>query len=290
MKPQKFMSKRLLALSTAVLFSLGFGVANATEPCGDFGECKVLIEINATDGDIGFHFLMDGDDLIRAALFNPRHRQIFKYRTRRELKHQFLTETFAESAEPLCFDPMFDEDPDNDDEDFVTLAEFLERWSEGTYHFLGIGEDWEVSLGHTELMFDLPAAPTTLAYDEGEISWMPGDDLGECSEGLEQLVADGVLPDPAGVPVAAWEVVFEPDVEDGDIVGTFKYVVRIPGDAEELEVEVPDDYVKTLPDDTRIKIEVGAIGFGDNATFTEIFDICVNETEEDLCLAEDEEE
>ena len=290
MKPQKFMSKRLLALSTAVLFSLGFGVANATEPCGDFGECKVLIEINATDGDIGFHFLMDGDDLIRAALFNPHHRQIFKYRTRRELKHQFLTETFAESAEPLCFDPMFDEDPDNDDEDFVTLAEFLERWSEGTYHFLGIGEDWEVSLGHTELMFDLPAAPTTLAYDEGEISWMPGDDLGECSEGLEQLVADGVLPDPAGVPVAAWEVVFEPDVEDGDIVGTFKYVVRIPGDAEELEVEVPDDYVKTLPDDTRIKIEVGAIGFGDNATFTEIFDICVNETEEDLCLAEDEEE
>ncbi len=290
MKPQKFISKRLLALSTAVLFSLGFGVANATEPCGDFGECKVLIEINATDGDIGFHFLMDGDDLIRAALFNPRHRQIFKYRTRRELKHQFLTETFAESAEPLCFDPMFDEDPDNDDEDFVTLAEFLERWSEGTYHFLGIGEDWEVSLGHTELMFDLPAAPTTLAYDEGEISWMPGDDLGECSEGLEQLVADGVLPDPAGVPVAAWEVVFEPDVEDGDIVGTFKYVVRIPGDAEELEVEVPDDYVKTLPDDTRIKIEVGAIGFGDNATFTEIFDICVNETEEDLCLAEDEEE
>ena len=271
MKPQKFMSKRLLALSTAVLFSLGFGVANATEPCGDFGECKVLIEINATDGDIGFHFLMDGDDLIRAALFNPRHRQIFKYRTRRELKHQFLTETFAESAEPLCFDPMFDEDPDNDDEDFVTLAEFLERWSEGTYHFLGIGEEWEISLGHTELMFDLPAAPTTLAYDEGEISWMPGDDLGECSEGLEQLVADGVLPDPAGVPVAAWEVVFEPDVEDGDIVGTFKYVVRIPGDAEELEVEVPDDYVKTLPDDTRIKIEVGAIGFGDNATFTEIF-------------------
>ena len=211
MKPQKFISKRLLALSTAVLFSLGFGVANATEPCGDFGECKVLIEINATDGDIGFHFLMDGDDLIRAALFNPHHRQIFKYRTRRELRHQFLTETFAESAEPLCFDPTTDDDPDNDDEDFVTLAEFLERWSEGSYHFLGIGEKWEISLGHTELMFDLPAAPTDLAYDEGEISWMSGEDLGECSEGLEQLVVDGVLPNPAGVPVAAWEVVFESD-------------------------------------------------------------------------------
>jgi len=29
--------------------------AVATEPCEDFGECKVLIEINSTDGDIGFH-------------------------------------------------------------------------------------------------------------------------------------------------------------------------------------------------------------------------------------------
>jgi len=298
MKPQKCVSKCLLALGTAVLFGFSFGAANATEPCEDFGECKVLIEINSTDGDIGFHFLMDGDDLIRAAMFNPNHRQIFKYVTRRELRHQFLTETFAESAEPLCFDPLLDDDPENDDEDFVTLEEFLDRWSEGTYHFFGIGEGWEFSWGHTELTFELPAAPTALAYEEeeddgdieGEISWEPGDDLGECSEGLDELVADGVLPAPASVPVAAWEVVFEPDVEDGDIVGSFKYVVRIPGDAEELEVEVPDDYLKTLPDDTKVKIEVGAIGFGDNATFTEIFDICVNETEEDLCLAEDEDE
>lgn len=298
MKPQKFVSKRLLALGAAVLFSLGFGAANATEPCGDFGECKVLIEMNSTDGDIGFHFLMDGDDLIRAAIFNPKHRKIFKYVTRRELRRQFLTETFAESAEPLCFDPIMDDDPDNDDEDFVTLAEFLDRFNEGTYHFVGVGDGWELSFGRSELTFDLPAAPKELAYVEeeedgdveGEISWIPGDDLGNCSEGLDELVANGVLPAPAGVPVAAWEVVFEPDVEDGDIVGSFKYVVRIAGDTEELEVEVPDDYLETLPDDTKVKIEVGAIGFGDNATFTEIFDICVNETEEDLCLAEDEDE
>ena len=177
----------------------------------------------------------------------------------------------------------------------MTLAEFLDRWSEGTYHFFGIGDGWELSWGHSELAFDLPAAPKNLAYVEeiddgdveGEISWIPGDDLGNCSGNLAQLVADGVLPAPADVPVAAWEVVFEPDVEDGDIVGSFKYIVRIAGDVEELEVEVPDDYLETLPNDTKVKIEVGAIGFDDNATFTEIFDICVNETEEDLCLADD---
>ena len=278
------------ALATAIGLLVGSN-AFATEPCGDFGECKVLVEINSTDGDIGFHFLMDGDDLRRAALFNPDHRKIFYYGTRRELGEQYLTETFAESAEPLCFDPTEDDDPENDDEDFVTRSEFLDRWDAGTYHFFGIGDDWELSYGATELTFNLPAAPADLEYEEemdgddieGEISWKRGKDLGECSDGMELLPMK-----PKKVPVAAWEVVLEPDV-DG-IVSTYKYVVRIPGDAEELEVEVPDDYLETLPDNTPVKIEVGAIGFDDNATFTEEGDICVKETEEDGCGFDDDEE
>jgi len=57
----------LRAIAGAVLaFGVATTVATATEPCDDFGECKVLIEINARDGDIGFHFLMDGDDLSAA--------------------------------------------------------------------------------------------------------------------------------------------------------------------------------------------------------------------------------
>jgi hypothetical protein len=280
------------ALAAAIAI-LAAGDATATEPCGDFGECKVLVEINSTDGDIGFHFLMDGDNLRRAALFNPHQRKIFSYLTRRELGQQYMTETFAESAEPLCFDPETDDDPENDDEDFVTLADFLDRWSAGTYHFFGIGDGWELAFGASELTFHLPAAPVEIEYQEeldgddveGEISWEPGEDLGECSDGMEMLPMD-----PADVPVAAWEVVLEPDVEDGDIVGTYTYVVRIPGDAEELEVEVPDDYLETLPDNTPVKIEVGAIGFDDNATFTEIDEICINETEADGCGFDEEED
>ena len=102
------------ALATAIGLLVG-GSATATEPCGDFGECKVLVEINSSDGDIGFHFLMDGDDLRRGILFNPDHKKIFAYTTRRELGEQYLTETFAESAEPLCFDPTLDDDDENDD-------------------------------------------------------------------------------------------------------------------------------------------------------------------------------
>jgi hypothetical protein len=44
-------------------------------------------------------------------------------------------------------------------------------------------------------------------------------------------------------------------------------------------VTVPQEYLDSLPNDTPAKIEVGAIGVEDNATFTEIFDICVNEDE-----------
>ena len=280
MNPQKILSNRLLALAVAVLLSIGLTTANATEPCDDFGECKVLIEINSTDGDIGFHFLVDGDDLIRTVLFNPEHKRIFSYIARRELRKQFVTETFAESAEPLCDESLVEEE----DDEVVTLEEFLERWSEGEYHFFGIGDGWEFSHGVTPLTFDLPAAPDLecdgCGFDGSIISWEAGDDLGECSADLVELVADDVLPAPVDVDVAAWEVVFEPDVEDGEPEGAFVYSVRVAGDIATKEVTVPADYLVSLDDNTPVKIEVGAIGEEDNATFTEIFDICVNDLDD----------
>lgn len=299
MQLSRIMLTRWLAVVPVALLGLGMSNANATAPCGDFGECKVLVEVNSSDGDIGFHFLMDGDNLISAGLFNPKYRKIFYYVTRRELRNQFLTETFAESAEPLCFDPLTDDDEENDDEDFVTLAEFLDRWPVGKYRFYGIGEGWEISRGASTLSFNLPAAPAELEYSEeeddgdieGEISWETGDDLGECSDGMELLAVA-----PEDVPVRTWEVVFEPDVEDDDPSKGMKYVVRIPGDSEELEVEVPDDYLEVLPENTPMKVEVGAIGFDDNATFSELSDICINENDEnedddlDGCGFETEEE
>ena len=85
---------------------LGPGLVAATEPCGDFGECKALIEINATDGDIGFHFLMDGDDLNSGEIADPNGTAVFKDQAKGPLKEQKLTETFAESAEPQCWTTM----------------------------------------------------------------------------------------------------------------------------------------------------------------------------------------
>ncbi len=224
------MTKTISATTTvlaAAVTALVSGSAIATEPCGDFGECKALIEINSSDGDIGFHFLMDGDELNSARIHDPNGTKVFEDQAKGPLLEQKLTETFAESAEPLCWpDP---EEPD-DHEDIVTLEDFLDVWAEGTYVFTGMGEGGEKSEGESELTYHLPAAPIDLDFDGATISWARPNgsvaaddrgDLGNCASAdeLDILVADSVLPvHPADVVVDAFEVVLEPDVEDGDPV------------------------------------------------------------------------
>ena len=272
-------TRKLTAFSRAILaLALGTGatVATATEPCDDFGECKALIEINSSDGDIGFHFLMDGDDLNSARIDDPDGIKVFEDKAKGPLMEQKLTETFAESAEPLCWEAPGEEE---DWDDIVELEEFLERWTPGTYLFTGKGDDGEKSEGETELTFDLPAAPQDLEFDGSVISWSAGNDLGYCADyaRLMDLVDDGILPThPENVDVDSWEVVLEPDAEDGDPLGSLKFTIRVAGDTGLMEVTVPMEYLAYFESDTPGKIEVGAIGGEDNATFTEV-EVCINE-------------
>ena len=278
---KRYIRKSPALLKAAVAIALGTGAtsATATEPCDDFGECKALIEINSTDGDIGFHFLMDGDDLNSARIDDPDGVKVFEDKAKGPLMEQKLTETFAESAEPLCWD---DPDADPEDlEDVVYLEDFLERWTPGTYLFTGKGDDGEKSEGETELTFELPAAPMGLGFDGSVISWSAGNDLGNCADydDLMGLVAEGVLPThPEAVEVDAWDVVLEPDLEDGDPMGNLKFTIRVASDISPMEVTVQMEYLALFEDDTPGKIEIGAIGGEDNATFTEI-EVCINEDE-----------
>jgi hypothetical protein len=265
----------------ALLAVGGWSAAQATEPCADFDECKVLIEINATDGDIGFHWLGDAGDLRSMRIDDPDGAKVFENGAFGPLREQKLTETFGESAEPLCW-PDPEADPE-DLEDIVTLRDFREIWGPGTYEFTGKGDGGEKLFGETQLTYDLPAAPQMVDFDGSMISWMPGNDLGNCaplSGGVgQETVAEvlDIISDPATVVVDAYEVVLEPDVEDGDPTGNLVFSVRVPGDA--TSVTVPADYLASLPDDTPVKVEVGAIGGQDNATFTEVDGFCVNEDE-----------
>ena len=257
----------------------------ATEPCEDFGECKVLVEINASDGDIGFHFLMDGSDLKSAKIYDPWGKKVFENKAKGALKKQKMTEVFVESAEPLCWaDPEADED-----ELIVTLEQFLDRWTSGAYLFIGKGAKKQKSFGETELTFELPAAPSDVDFDGSAISWDRGDDLGNCATAseLDSLVAAGLLPmHPEDVEVDQWEIVMETDVDDGDPLKGLKYTVRVAGTIPlPAEISVPEEYLDSLPEGTPIKVEVGALGGEDNATFSEEDDFCV--TEDGSCEEED---
>ena len=278
MKQMKLRSTIPAVAVGGALFLGMAATATATEPCGDFGECKVLIEINATDGDIGFHFLIDGDDLNSARIDDPTGAKVFEDQAKGRLRDQKLTETSAESAEPLCW-PDPDADPD---EEIVTLEEFLERWVAGTYVFSGMGDNGAKAVGATELTHEIPAAPSNVGFSGGLITWAAGDDLGRCASNadLDDLVAAGVLPiHPEKVDVAAWEVVLEPEVADGDPTGNLVFSIRVPGDIPTRAVTVPAEHLAALPDDTPVKVEIGAIGADDNATFTEVGGFCVNEVE-----------
>ena len=63
------------------------------------------------------------------------------------------------------------------------------------------------------------------------------------------------------------------EVDDGS---NLKVSVRVP--AAQTSVTVPAEFISALPDNTLAKIEVGALGADDNATFSEEGDLCLNET------------
>jgi hypothetical protein len=264
------------------------GVASpsyATTPCEDFDECKVLVEINATDGDIGFHWLVDAEGLNSTRIDDANGAKVYQNKAYGPLKDQKLTETFGESAEPVCKELLKEEE----DDVVVTVTDFVERWPSGDYDISGNADGGEQLAGETQLTHWLPAAPDELSFTQatGLISWMEGDDLGECATSgeLTTLVNEGILPaHPVNVFVSTWEVVFE--VED---FPNLNVAVRIPYDAisgPPFMLNLPTQItaiLPILPDNTLAKVEVGAIGGNlddypddDNATFSET-EICLND-------------
>ena len=278
--PGRFSINTLLLGATAAPLLLSGVVTNAwaTEPCGDFGECTALIEINSSDGDIGFHWLIDGDDLNSTRMDDPNGKKVYENKAFGPLRDQKLTETFGESAEPVCRESL----KEDEDDVVVTLEEFLARWAEGPYTVSGSADGGEKLFGMTSLTYMIPAAPADVEIVDGSvvIEWAPGVDLGECAtEGeLDQLVADGVLPQhPENVMVDSYEVVVEPDVDEDEpnaaLINSRVFGVRVPGDVTSLTVS--QEYLLALGDGTPVKVEVGAIGGEDNATFTEEDGFCV---------------
>lgn len=268
MKQQLTGTSRLL-ITLTLLMAAGSGVANSTE---EFSDLKVIIEINATDGDVGFHVLLDAPAWQRVSITDPDGKKIFKAQAMGPLKEQGLTENFFESAEPLC-------NPEEaEGERVVTLGEFLDRFEDGQYKFRGKTIDGEKLKGTTELTYNIPAAPVITSFNELQLVWEPGDGLGECE--FDDLLADDgsgdeAIPHPGDVEIVAWEAVVEPDIDDGRVLS-----VQLPPGATMLSIPMEySSYLESLPAGTEIKGEIGAVEESGNQTFTELVGFCRAEGE-----------
>lgn len=261
-----------IALAGILAGIFGAAAALAQGPRGELGEFEEfdpIVEINATDGDVGFHMLLDGDAWRSATVFDPGWRRVVRGKASGGLRKQGITEFFLESAEPLCW-----HDPEEPDAEVVTVADFVRRFRAGTYTAFGWTIDREVIRSAAELTHNLPAAPDiavdTEVDEDGElevtINWTPGHDLGRCA------FDDADIPDPAGVQIVRWEVVVEPDEDAADATGLPFGVFSVQLQAHARSVEVPEEFIEGWMDAgvTAFKVEVGAREESGNQTFTEV--------------------
>lgn len=227
-------------LTSIVAFAAGVALSAAwaqdqDQDQDEFDELRVLIEINATDGDAGFQALLDGEGWDEVTIRDPEGEKLYTVKGFGSIGEQGLAENFFESAEPSC--------------DEVPLAEFLDRFPAGEYVFSGKTGEGGVLDGQAVLTHDLPRAPVNLTptgdgIDAGNpvtISWTAGSDLGNCP------------PDdaPIGEPeLFGYEVVVEREDPEPLVV----FSAEVPPDA--TGVTIPPEFLLA---DAIYKYEVIAI-------------------------------
>ena len=116
-----------------------------------FDEARLFFELNDTDGDLGIHGKIDGDEWRYLEIEDPRDRKMLNIWVRGRLRRQGLTELFFESAEPT-----FDE---------LAPEAFFRRFPEGEYDIEGITLDWEERESEVYLSHIIPRAPENITLN-----------------------------------------------------------------------------------------------------------------------------
>ena len=114
-----------------------------------FEELKIYLEENATDGDLGLHFLLDGEAWSRISMAGPDGCRIFSSRNKSSLKEIGSTELFHESAEP-----EFEE---------LSREDFLALHPEGEYTFSGRTIEGDTLMGTALLSHAQPLRGLSLS-------------------------------------------------------------------------------------------------------------------------------
>ncbi len=135
----------------AAMSASTLAVASDDEDEEPFEEARLFFELNDTDGDLGIHGKIDGDEWKRLEIEDPNERRMLKVNVSGRLKRQGLTELFFESAEPT-----FDE---------LKPKKFFKRFPEGWYEIEGLTLDHEERESEVYLSHVIPAAPASVTIN-----------------------------------------------------------------------------------------------------------------------------
>lgn len=235
----KFIKLSIYALTAALMTAPTAGLAWHWDDDDDddeepFDEAFLFFELNDTDGDLGIHGKIDGDEWKYLEIEDPHDRKMLNIWVRGRLRKQGLTELFFESAEP-CFPETCE-----DGEEGLEPDEFFARFPEGEYDIEGYTLDGEERESEVILSQIIPAAPGSVEVN--------GDEVGdECVEDVTRPVvlswdaAETSHPDlgrVGPVQIRYYEVVIE--IDESDFKST-SMIPRIPV-AGRASWTIPDDF------------------------------------------------
>jgi hypothetical protein len=219
-----------------------------------FDVADVYAELNDTDGDLGFHALIDGEAYKYLKIEDPRERNILNLSVRGRLRRQGLTELFFESAEPNFED--------------LTPEQFFNRFREGMYEIEAITLEGDELESEDLFRHVMPAPPDGITvsgqamaptcdeddedYDEELVPTIEaGEDViiawGEVNSSHPDIGDDGEI-----IP-ALYEVVVEAElVVDGEEFTSVYSVVLPPS---QTSMTVPEEFIE-LSDEFKYEILV----------------------------------
>lgn len=195
----------------------------------------MIVEVDATAGDAGAQFFLDGEPWRSMTISGPNGRTLLEIDAEGRLKGWGLTELFSETNEP-----PFDE---------VPLEEFKKRFPEGMYKFVGKTVEGDKLVGKARLSHDIPDGPEITAPEDG------------ATVARTNVVARWVgPPEPPGIDIVGYRVIATR--EDPLRV----YSVDLPASVN--SVPIPAAF---LEPGTEYELEIQAIEESGNQTFTTIF-------------------
>jgi hypothetical protein len=197
----------------------------------------IIVEVNATEGDAGIQFFLDGEPWKSMKVKGPKGsglNKMVQIDTKGRLKRHGLTELFSESSEP-----PFEELP---------LDEFKRRFPEGKYKFSGRTIEGKRLIGSAKLSHDIPNGPQINSPSEGDVV-----------DPVNTVLSWNAGPQPPGVEIVAYRAILERE----DPLRVFS--VDLPASVNSLTVSE-----EFLEPGTEYLFELQAIEASGNITFSEV--------------------